>query len=112
MADLAASAVTINDTWWDGDRWGKNKWLCRDVTLVLTGQGTDSNSITAAILGFSEIHQIDACMADDDRIQPGSPNYARTKILLYNVEVATDANRADPVDITDTIRLIVKGKEA
>ena len=112
MADLAASAVTVNDIWWDGDRFGKQKWLVKDMTLVLTGQGTDTNSILASTLGFSEIHQIVTCIADDDRIQPASPSYDLEKVLLYNVEVATDANRADPVDITDTIRLIVKGKEA
>ena len=111
MADLATSAVTINDTWYEGDRAGKRKFFCRDLTLVLTGQGTDSNAIDAATLGFASISRVEDVRANGDTLQTGSPNYAGTKVLLYRMIQATDATRQNPADITDTIHIVVKGRE-
>lgn len=111
MANLAASAVTVNKRWPLGDRTQKLVGKVIDATCVLTGQGTATNKITAAVLGLSKVYAVKACIADGNTLLLASPSYDLTYINLYNMANATDATRVDPVDITDTIRLIVEGKE-
>jgi len=111
MANLAASAVTINKRWPLGDRTQKLVGKVIDATCVLTGQGTATNKITAAVLGLSKVYSVKACITDGNTALFASPSYDLTYINLYDVSGATDGTRDDPVDITDTIRLIVEGKE-
>lgn len=111
MSDLAKSAVTINRRWPIGDRTQKLVGKAIDATCVLDGQGTATNKITAAVLGLSKVDVVRSCVTDGNTALLASPSYDRTYINLYNIEVATDGDRADPVDITDTIRLIVEGRE-
>lgn len=109
MANLAASAVTINSSWTEGSVTGKRR-SCRKVTLVLSGQGGTTNLITATVLGFNVLEESTlATKSDDTKVYPTCPNYAGSALLLTDPTQATDANRALPADITATVRLTVKG---
>ena len=110
MADLAVSAVTINRAWNEGGPAGRDL-SCRQVTLVLTGQGGATNKITAAVLGLTVIEQSTPFVANDNEfVFPSCPSYDGTFLTLLNVTTATDAQRATPVDVsTETIRGVVKG---
>lgn len=110
MADLAASAVSRQRVWVEGDRSGKLVQKCVDAILTLTAQGTTTNKITAAVLGLSKIYEAQA-ITDGNTLLIARPSYDGTNLLLFDVSGATDATRDDPVDITDTIRVIVRGKE-
>lgn len=111
MANLANSAVAIQRRWAIADRSGKLVGKVVDAILTLTGQGTATNKILASSLGLSEIWAVKSCRADGDTLQLASPSYDGTYLLLYDVENATDASRSDPADVTDTIRVIVEGRE-
>jgi hypothetical protein len=111
MATLAASAVTVNRSWYEGDRAGERarQQLCKDVTLELTGHGGTTNTITAAVLGLTAIYEAFPAVGSTELIYVAAPSYARTCLNLYDIETATDGDRADPIDVTDTVRLVVKG---
>lgn len=103
MADLAASAVSLISEWTEGGTNGR-RLACRKLQLVLTGQGTTTNKITAAILGFTKIQSASPAIGDaNDRIVVASPSYDGSLLLLK--ASATEA----PADLTDTVRLTVKG---
>lgn len=109
MADLAASAVTIERAWTEGGVSGKEVAV-RQVTLVLTAQGTLTNKIPAAVLSLSKIEQASGFQADDNSaMYPAAPSYDGANLLLYDMSNATDATRDAPADITDTLRGVVKG---
>jgi len=109
MADLAASAVTIEDSWTAGGISSK-RHVEMIATLVLTGQGTTTNQILATALGLTKIERCGNAVGDgNDLIYPAVPNYAGTAILLMAVTNATDGTRAAPADITDTVRIFVSG---
>lgn len=110
MADLATSAVTLERAWSEGGTHGKDL-SCRLVTLVLTGQGGTTNRILASVLQLSKIEQatnfIDSANAG---VIIANPSYDGSMLLLANLEQVTDANRADPADVTGvTVRGVVKG---
>lgn len=65
MANLAQSAVTSNEVWYDG-RNRKLKFV--DATLVLTGQGGLTNLIPASLFGMSKI--VDVQSARDSNNNP------------------------------------------
>ena len=110
MAALASSAVTINRSWTEGGISGK-EIACRQVTLVLTGQGTVTNAIPASVLSLSKIEQSTPAVASDDAtVYPATPSYDGSNLLLLNVANVTDASRIAPADITATNRLVVKGQ--
>lgn len=106
MANLAASAVTLEGGWIEGDVSGK-RHVCRKLKLVLTGQGGSTNKITAAILGFQSIEQCSNANSDgDDHVYCAAPSYDGSFLTLK--ASATDAL----ADITDTVRIVVKGPPA
>jgi len=110
MADLLATAVTFNRSWTEGGVQGSGKdVLCHDVTLVLTGQGSTTNKIAASVLRLSVIEQTTGFRRSDTRCILAAPSYNGSALVLYDVEVVADADRADPIDVTDTIRGVVKG---
>ena len=111
MADLAASAVVFNRRYPLGDRTQKLVGKVVDATLTLDGQGTATNKITAAVLGLTEIWSVRSARRDGDTHISAIPSYDGAYILLFNMANATDATRVDPVDVTDTIRIIVEGRE-
>lgn len=109
MANLAASAVTIEKAWTEGDVSGK-RVSARQVTLVLTAQGTVANAIPVSVLQLSVLEQAGPFVSDDNtKIYLGVPTYDGSQLLLMNPAVVTDADRVKPADITATIRGIVKG---
>lgn len=102
MADLAASAVTIVDSWYPTT----NKHIkSRRVTLVLTGQGTAANAIPASVMDFREIEQVTVLTQDDDTdLVVGAPDDAKTTLLLK--AAATNA----PADYTGTFKGVITGR--
>jgi hypothetical protein len=109
MADLAVSAVTILRAWREGGAHGKEV-SCRQVSMVLTGQGTAANAITAASLNLSRIEQVSNFVSDDDvAIYPAAVSADGSKVLLVNLAQGTDVDRTDPADITATLIGVVKG---
>lgn len=111
MADLAKAAVVFNRRAEIGDRTGKLIGKLIDATCTLVAMGTATNKIPASVLGLTEIYEVRSCRADGNTLLLASPSYDGTYVNLYDVSGATDATRDDPVDITDTIRLIVIGRE-
>lgn len=106
MAALAASAVSITDSWTEGGLNGK-RFACVKATLTLTGQGGATNSIAASLFNLRIIEQALPAIGDgNDHIYVASPSYDGTLLLLK--ASATDA----PADITDTVDVIVKGQPA
>jgi hypothetical protein len=117
MADLTASNFTVNDTWEEGDRSGKMKFLVKDVTIDSGTAGSTTNQIPASLFDMDEIVSIDHRGASN--ADPGKyllmPDYAGDNIIAIDIEQATDANRGDTADIafaTFQQRLIIKGKPA
>lgn len=108
MADLAASAVTIERAWTEGGTAGKLV-SCREVTLVLTAQGTEANKILASVLELTKIEQAHGFRTSANKLIVASPSYDGSQLLLFDVQNATDASRDDPADFTATIRGVVKG---
>lgn len=114
MADLTRSNFTVNDTWYEGDIGGKQKFVCKDVTISTGTAGGTSNQIPKAIFDMNEIVSVDQRGASN--VDPGKyllmPDYAGDNIIAIDIEQATDANRGDPADIafaTFPTRLIIKG---
>jgi len=82
MAALASSAVTLNDNWTSQGNNGK-KYSFRNVTLVLTGQGTVANPIPASALGLTKvIGAYPLTKSDDSLFVLGASNAANSVLLL------------------------------
>lgn len=101
MADLAASAVTLNRDWFAGlQRNVRNK----DVTLVLAAMGTATNKIPAAALGFTKLlGGASLVKSDNTEIVLGVADSTGDNLLLK--AAATNA----PADFTGTYRGVVSG---
>lgn len=108
MAALASSAVTINKSWLE-QRLGSMQIKCREVTLVLTGQGGTTNTIPASVLGLTSIEEVSNAVSDGNTIYPCAPSYDGTAVIVSDAASATAANHINAADLTDTVRLIVKG---
>jgi len=105
MANLASSAVTVLEAWTEGGLNGKRN-VAKRVTLILTGQGSVANKITAASLGFQRILEASAAVnADKDEVFPTAVSPDGTE--LYLVVAAETAHV--PSDVTDTVTLTIKG---
>lgn len=103
MANLAASAVTLVDSWYSQGINGK-KFKAKKLTLVLTGQGTATNKILASVLGLTSIVEAGpAITSDNASVIVASPSYDGTMLLLK--AAGTNA----PADFTATVDVIVKG---
>lgn len=109
MADLATDAVTVLREWEVGARNGERKLIRKHVRCVLTGQGGTTNEITASALGLSEVHAVLGAVTDGNTIFPAVPKYDLSAVLLAKLAEATDANRANPQDLSDTIYMVVEG---
>lgn len=102
MANLAFSAVTENEYWREGLN---NRFVTKDLTLVLTGQGGTTNKILASTLGFSAIRKVHSAVVSDGTHLNAAPSYDRSYITLAAKGSGT------PADQTLTARLIVVGKD-
>ena len=102
MADLAASAVTVQKTWYGG--LGK-EIKHRRLTLVLTGQGTAANAIPAAALQLNRLEgPVVLTKSDNSAIVIGAPSYDGSQLLLKNA--ASNA----PADYTGTFEGVISGR--
>lgn len=104
MAALAASAVTLNDSWFEGGLNGKRN-RCRALTLVLTGQGDATDTIGYAALGFTRkiAEATPLIKSDDSTVVVATPSYDGSKLLLK--AAGTNA----PGTYSGTFKCIVKG---
>lgn len=104
MANLAASAVTIERAWTEGGTTGK-ELSCRQVTLVLTGQGDATDKILATVLSLTKIEQAGSFVKSDNTVvYKACPSYDGSMLLL-TLAAAADT----PAAVTSTIRGVVKG---
>lgn len=110
MASLAKSGVTVRDSWYEGGAPTTKKTKVMSVTIVLSSMGGATNTIPASAFGLTTIREVSTLQKSDDTLAvPAAPSYDGTKIFLYNLAQATDANRDDPADFTGTFRCLVKG---
>lgn len=103
MADLAASAVTILDSWTEGGNNGKklNVYKC---SATFTAMGTATNKLLATAFRLIQIERVSPFVADDNSLViAAAPNVAGTLILLK----AAGSNA--PADYTDTFYFTVWG---
>ena len=106
MADLAASAVTVERAWCEGGVTGK-ELSCRQVTMVLTAQGTTTNKIPASVLQLTKIEQASNLVKSDNTIIiVATPSYDGSVLLLRSL---AGAETGAPADYTGTVRGVVKG---
>ncbi len=109
MANLAASGVTVNAAWSEGNVTGK-RHVAKLCSMVLSGQGTTTNTIPAAAFGLTFIESCtNAVKSDDTVIYPAVPAHDGSAVLLMDVTNATDATRGAPADITGTLYITVRG---
>lgn len=103
MASLASTAVTIRKDY-NGGGLNNKLYAYREVTLVLTAQGTTTNTITAAVLKLASISGSSVAInSANTTVLPTTPSYDGTLLLIGG-----GASNA-PQDITDTVRLTVWG---
>ena len=105
MADLAASAVTIDRAWQEKNSGGQNL-LCREVTATLASQGivTSGSQIAASLFGLTTIRSCSNLIASDNSlIVVAAPDYTGT--LLLCKAAGTNA----PAAATGTFKFTVKG---
>jgi hypothetical protein len=117
MADLATTNFTVDETWYEGDKTGKERVLCKRVDITTGTAGGTSNQIPASVFGMSEIYEVS--QRGQSNADAGNylfmPDYAGENIIAINLEQSTDANRGDPADVafaTFQTKLIIRGKEA
>lgn len=103
MADLARSAIVFNKDWSEG----RNRSLfVRDVTMTLTGQGGNTNKITADVLGLLEILDVRSAVKSDNTVVYGcAPSIDGSRMLL-----TVAGAPGTPADVTATVRAIVAGR--
>lgn len=101
MANLASTAVTVVESWTEGDTYGKRLNVFY-VKVVLSAQGGGTNLIPASVImpGFNTIVSGGTFVkSDNSDVQVSSPSYDRTNLLLG----------LTPADVTGTYQGIVKG---
>ena len=84
MADLAATGVTVLDSWPESGLNGK-RFTVKKVSLVLAGAGSGaaSNKIPASVLGMSTIEDVTSLIKSDNLVVvPATPNAAGNEIIL------------------------------
>lgn len=101
MANLASSAVTINDQWSEGGT-NSRRYNVYDATLVLTGQGGTTNKILASLFYMNNIVEVKSARSSANALVMASPSYDGTYIILT-------ASSGAAADVTATVRLVVKG---
>lgn len=103
MADLAKSAVTVLDSWFDGGLASK-KYIARRVRLNLTGQGGTTNKIPASVFDMAKIVDVSSAIsqATDELISCAA---AYDQSYLVFGDGASNA----PADQTGLFDLVVRG---
>lgn len=104
MAALAASAVTILDTWKEAGT-SSRKFLAREVQLVLTGQGDLTDNIPAALFGMKTIRRTLNFRTTASVAIQSMPSYDGSLLCFCTAE--TNGNPATQTGVT--VRGIVLG---
>lgn len=106
MAALASSAVTPYPTNRSRELYPEGKGsrdvVERQLLLVLTGQGGQTNTIGAAALGFNKIHKVSNLWdATNSKVYPAVVD------PVNNIVILADGSAAPaPVDVTTTAAYI------
>jgi hypothetical protein len=101
MASLTSASVTQVDAWSEGGTHGKKRSVIRFTftTLGSPGNGSAANPIPAAAFGLTKITEVGPLFnTTDTQLVIGVPDATGANLLLFNMTVATDANRATSVD--------------
>ncbi len=100
MADLVSTNVTVLDSWTTGSTNGKRN-KCRRVKWTATTAGGASNRLLASAFGYTKILRCSNILLDSStkKVYPAVPNSDGSVIYASKPENATDATRADPVDV-------------
>lgn len=103
---------TVLRKWEHGDRYGKAVEWCQDVTISVSSQGGATNSIGKASFGLSSIYSVQLINFTDGSAQNrGIIIWTDASIvLLGDPQVATDADRCEPLDMTGTLTFRICGK--
>ena len=107
MAALASSAVSIYPT--GADRYVGNKTdvVQRQLKLVLTGQGDQTDTIGAAALGFSKLHFCSNLFDDTNNLVYGAVVDPVANVILLDAGTA-----GTPTAVTGTCYITVQGNPA
>lgn len=105
MANLLPAAVVINDTWTEG---GTNSRIFNAVeaTLTLTGQGSLTNLIPAALFGMINIKEVRNARNTSSVAYGAVPSYDHANVVLKAIApvqktyVATGRNGAGTFTVT------------
>lgn len=116
MSAYSGTPTNVVQPWWEGDANGKRLRIRKIVDITISSQGGATNSIGYAALGFAsaQIHSVSPVNYTDGSSQ-NRAIFAWTdgsKILLGDPQVATDADRGEPLDMTGTLRLEIAGLPA
>lgn len=106
MANLAAAAVTINNSWSTGTSGNPpaKSLMSVDATCVLTGQGGGTNKILASLFGLQNVLSVES-VRSSAAIYVGAPSFDATGVLL----TALSTDTGTPADVTATVRMVVTG---
>jgi len=111
MADLAKSGVVKVKEFFEGDRHGRRVGKVVDAQVTLSSMGSTSNKIPATAFDMAYVREVQTCGKDGTPIGAVQfiPSYDGTLIYAVNLEQATDATRGDPVDVSGTYRMVIRG---
>jgi hypothetical protein len=88
MANLQASAVTLN-TWWYTNSRVNSRRKAVDVTMVLTGQGGTTNKIPAALFGMNSIEECVSLVDSSNNAYLTAPDYLGANLCIMSKPAAT-----------------------
>lgn len=102
MAAVAASAVTIVETWYSEGASGRKLKSVRAI-IVLSSQGGDTNFIATSLLKLVAAEKVSTFVSSDNAaVYPGARSYDGTKIYVVDSHA--------PTDVTGTFKVVVTGK--
>lgn len=85
MANVLASAITINSSWTEGDVHGK-RFNCYNITVVLSTQGGATNALLGSVISDGIKNQIvessNFTLSDNSAIVDTAPSIDGTKLLF------------------------------
>ena len=115
MAAITSSNVTITDQYEIGTRTGKGRGTRIMASVVLTAQGATAGDIPASAFGLKQITNAYAMgsliSAAPKGVIIGISALGSDANYIYPVSLiqATDADRANPANLTGTIFVCVEG---
>lgn len=116
MGALASSAVTVLQSWEQGTRQGSLLRVWKRLSLTLTGQGGESNTIDETTLGFASnsLKVAQAILFTDGSDQKRAVVAFTDGGIVYltDTTASTDADRGEPQDLTGTLIIEVAGLPA